>query len=82
MATLLKSDGTQVQNVSISTLEKMQRLVGGYIEFVYIEDGKILVVNEDALFEDLPYNEQASAMCDAILFGDVILTSDQEMRSL
>lgn len=37
-----------------NTLEASQKLVGGYIEYVYLEDGYVLVCNEEALLKDRP----------------------------
>ena len=45
MARLLKSNGEILPNVDISSLKKMQDIVKGYIEFIYIKN-KILIVNE------------------------------------
>lgn len=51
MATLLKSDGTrkeiQPQNGTDFKLEELQAYVDGYIEIVNLQNGEILVINED-----------------------------------
>ena len=49
MARLIKADGEIVENVDISSLEKMQNLVGGYIQIVYLEGQRMLIVNEEGL---------------------------------
>jgi hypothetical protein len=53
MATLLKSDGSELEWTDI-TLSGMQKAVDGYIEIVYLPKGKMLVVNEDGLRLKLP----------------------------
>jgi len=42
------------------TLKEMQECVGGYIEFVWLKDNKILVVNEDGKIQGLPDNPIAT----------------------
>lgn len=67
MAHLLLPDGT-IQNVSPAdgkhfTLEELQTLVGGYIEFdESIKEGYDLVTNEEAKLLQLPINPQATAL--------------------
>lgn len=41
-------------------LKEMQECVGGYIEFVWLRDNKILVVNEDGKIQGLPDNPIAT----------------------
>lgn len=79
MARLLKSSGEVLPNVDISTLKKMQNLVQGYIEFVYIKD-KILIVNEEGLLNQLPQNIEASRICGKPLVGDVIECGIREVN--
>jgi len=80
MATLLKSDGNEVKNVDISTLEKMQELVGGYIELVYLPNKKVFVVNEEGLLDGLPFNHKASYEAHRHIVGDVILAKQNEIK--
>jgi hypothetical protein len=44
------------------TLKEMQDCVGGYIEFVWLNDNKILVVNEDGKIVGLPDNMIATTL--------------------
>lgn len=44
------------------TLKEMQDCVGGYIEFVWLKDNKILVVNEDGKIAGLPDNLTATKL--------------------
>jgi hypothetical protein len=65
---VLKADGTTTELTKKPTLKEMQRIVGGYIEFVrvldHIENGKgvyaTMYVNEDGLSQNLPRNENAT----------------------
>ena len=61
------------------TLEEMQKCVGGYVEFIYLEDDLVLVVNEEGLINNLPHNEiatkilslegETNIVCDVLLIG-------------
>jgi hypothetical protein len=80
MATLLKQDGTRVPDVDITTLKKMQELVGGYIELVYLNNGMCLVINEEGLLIDLPLNQQATELYGYPIVGDVIYAKSSEIN--
>ena len=64
MATLYKTDGTQEVVIPKSgkqfVLAEMQAAVGGYIEPLYLPDGRVLLVNEDGKSQGLPCNELAT----------------------
>lgn len=79
MARLLKSNGEILPNVDISSLKKMQDLVQGYIEFIYVKD-KILIVNEEGLLDQLPPNNEASRIYGNPLVGDVIECGIKEVN--
>ena len=48
MATLIKVDGTIVEDISVDTLAKQQHYVDGYIEYGFRGD-KIFIMNEEGL---------------------------------
>ncbi len=79
MATLLKSDGSELEWTDI-TLSGMQKAVGGYIELVYLPQGKMLVVNEDGLSLKLPYNPKASQISQRNLVGDILLMNQKDVK--
>jgi len=64
-AIIIKSSG-KVEEVTFKgkkpKLEELQGCVGGYIECVYLKDGKVLVVNEDGKMLGLPQNEKATSI--------------------
>lgn len=39
-----------------NVLESYQKLVDGYIQICYLEDGILAVINEEGLIKDLPVN--------------------------
>lgn len=49
----------QFSNEKIN-LKEMQDCVGGYVEFVYLPENKILVVNEEGKLNELPLNGLAT----------------------
>ena len=51
---------TQPNNGSTFELEELQEVVGGYIEIVRLNDGQIIIVNEDGLSLNLPVNIEAT----------------------
>ena len=51
---------TQPNNGSTFELEELQEVVGGYIEIVRLNDGRVIIVNEDGLSLNLPVNIEAT----------------------
>lgn len=80
MATLIKSDGTEIPNVDISALKHQQDMVGGYIEYVYFPTNRVAIVNEEGRLIGLPYNEVASIVAGCLLVGDVIIVDTNELN--
>jgi len=80
MATLIKTDGSVVEDYDVSSLEKLQQAVGGYIEIVTIDNKMCLVVNEESLLMELPVNNWASSYSGQLIVGDVILMKRNEIR--
>jgi hypothetical protein len=74
MALLIQADGT-TQEVQPQgkhfTLQDLQRLVGGYIEFIHLTDGRWLAMDEDRKLKGLPVNIHAAAL--AALPGDFLV---------
>lgn len=64
MAQLIKANGV-VQKVQPKegnqfSLQELQDFVNGYIEIIYLPEGKCLVVNEEGKVRGLPINKWAS----------------------
>ena len=61
----MRHDGT-IEHVVFSgkmiNLKELQDSVDGYIEFLWLEDNKIMVVNEDGKIKGLPNNYNATKM--------------------
>lgn len=79
MATLLRADNSEQENYEDISLTGMQEAVGGFIELVHLPKGKMLVVNEDGLRLNLPYNKKASQLSQRDIVGDVLLMNHNEI---
>ena len=57
------------------SLKKAQELVGGLVEIVRSPDNPTwqVLVNEEGLLRDLPFNEEASKICNTGIVGDVVI---------
>ena len=80
MATLVKTDGQVVEDYDVSSLEKLQEAVGGYIQIVTVDREMCLVVNEEGLLMGLEQNIWASMIAGSIIVGDVIYMKRNEIR--
>jgi hypothetical protein len=61
--TLYHANGTiepKQFNGNLVTLQELQDCVGGYVEFVYLENNQILVVNEEGKINNLQFNPLAT----------------------
>lgn len=57
---LIKSDGSYEVVEYEDSLDELQRIVDGYIEYVMVDNGISMIVNEEGLLRGLDYNEIAS----------------------
>lgn len=80
MATLVKTDGQVVEDYDVSSLEKLQEAVGGYIQIVTVDREMCLVVNEEGLLMGLEQNMWASIIAGSTIVGDVIYMKRNEIR--
>ncbi|KKK89195.1 hypothetical protein LCGC14_2735520 [marine sediment metagenome] len=84
MATIIRVDGTE-ENLEDLSLESLQKAVGGYIEIVQTNDGRLIVLDEEGKLKDKPVNSKATALtrgivCDwDLTVGDVVIASHREL---
>lgn len=70
------------------TLEELQKIVGGYIEVVRLDDGAIMIINEEGKLHGLPPNERATRIAHAAhavaysdeIVGPVAIIKDDQLR--
>lgn len=63
------------------TLQEMQEYVGGWIEVVYLPNDEQLIVNEEGLILELPYNSVASCHASRTIVGNAILLRKNALMS-
>ena len=84
MANVIKADGQtyekQPKNGRDFKLEELKAIVNGYIEIVYLRDGRLMVVNEEGLLERLPYNAAASILACETIVGDVLVCDRKQIK--
>ena len=85
MATIIKTDGTK-QNIEPKdgktfSLKELQEAVGGYIELVPLNDGKLLVCDEEGkLKANAQINEEASRIANQQIVGQVIIIDKDQIE--
>lgn len=82
---ILKADGTvkaliPERDDKSFTLEQLQKVVGGFIEIVHLNDKVIMVVNEEGLCNGLPLNFHASRVARQPIVGDVLVCWDDQIK--
>lgn len=82
--TVYKTDDSQHQfDAEKLDLQTMQKVVGGLIEIINLQNGYIMIVNEEGKLNNLPINIQASIIfqhalnvTDDFIVGDVIVAPE------
>ena len=80
MADLIKTNGEIVRDVDISSLQKKQDLVGGYIEYCPVDKHSFMYVYEEGLLKNKDVNPKASDIAGRIVVGNVILCLNDEVE--
>jgi len=55
------------------TLEEAQAMIGGYVVMALNTPDMQVLVDEDGLAKELPFNHQASELCDDFIVGNAIV---------
>ena len=61
-------------------LREVQKMVGGYVEVVYLRDGRIMLVDEEGLLKGLPLNRAASRMAGRPIVGEALVMPNDMFR--
>lgn len=51
-------------------LSELQKIVGGYIEIANMNDGRIMVLNEEGKCNNLPINKKATELYKKFVYGN------------
>ena len=81
---LIKPDGV-IEEVDTPdnrayTLKEMQKIVGGYVQLVYLSKGRVMMVDEEGLYKNYKYNEKASKMAGQSIVGTVLVTKRDKIN--
>ena len=61
-------------------LREVQKMIGGYVEVVYLRDGRIMLVDEEGLLKGLPLNRAASRMAGRPIVGNALVMPNDMFR--
>lgn len=90
MAKIIKANGEEIETSPMNgndfKLEELQSIVGGYIEIVWLPNGKIMVINEEGKLMNLPENVNATKIYHStfgyndLIVGDVLLCDSNQVE--
>ena len=85
MSTIIKTDGTkqiiEPKDGKVFSLKELQEAVGGYIELVPLNDGKLMVVDEDGKMKaDTQFNREASRIAGQQIVGTVLIIDNDQIK--
>ena len=89
MAKIYKANGEVIESTPRNgkdyQLEELNAIVSGYIEVVYLPDGRLLVCNEDGKHKRLAINWEATRIFQSffgasdIIVGDVLICDSNQI---
>jgi hypothetical protein len=82
MARLVRVNGTVEELVPKNAkfqVKELQKLIGGYFEFIILGDGYVMVVDEDGTRKGLAINWKAAEIYGARIVGDVLIAKRGEL---
>ena len=90
MAKIFFTDGSEKEvspkNGSDFSLEELQGVVGGYIQILYLDNGELMIVNEEGKLDGLPFNKKATdyVVNDGkyidVIVGNVLVCDSKEVK--
>jgi hypothetical protein len=84
MAFIIHTSGDETETIpkngSDFELAELQDIVGGLIECIPLTKGRLLVVNEEGLLENLPINTKASLLVGLPIVGTVVICDDDQLK--
>ena len=63
------------------TLEEAQSLVEGYVEKIALENGDVLLVNEEGRLENLEVNAEASKLVGVPIVGNAVVIKNKIVKN-
>lgn len=75
------------ENGTDFSLGELQRIVGGYIQIVHLNDGRLLIVNEEGKLRNLKPNWRATMLCRKaiakwtdMIVGDALVCDSSQVK--
>lgn len=80
MAYVAYANTGELKEISVGelSLEKLQSLVGGYVERILGRAGTVIYADEEAKLTGKPYNHIASMAAGISILGDAVMLTKQE----
>ena len=88
-AEILKADGTRTavepRNGKTFELVQLQEIVGGLIEIIHLQDGRLMILNEEGKLKRLALNRIATALARGTILaydhicGDVLVCEERQL---
>jgi hypothetical protein len=87
MATLMRTDGSteEIKDIHLVPYDQLRSLLDGPVEYIYFDDGRVLLVNEEFKFRGFPLNLQATTLIDGHydkVHGPAIIMSAEEFQKV
>ncbi len=87
MATLMLTDGStkEIKDIHLLSYDQLRDMLDGPVEYVYFNDGRVLLVNEEFKFRDFSLNLQATTLIDGHydkIHGPAIIMSAEEFQKV
>lgn len=79
MTTLIRTNGSQ-EVIASPSIDEARKIVGGPLSVICLDNNKIIICNEKAVYQELPQNITAGKILSIIknkplaVLGDIILT--------
>lgn len=73
-------EDVEPNNGSDFSLEELNKFVDGFIEVVWLPNGKLMVVNEEGQLKRLIPNPVASIIARQMIVGDVLLCDEVQVK--
>lgn len=85
MAIIIKTDGTtktvEPKNGKTFSLRELQEAVDGYIELISLDDGRLMIVDEEAKVKPgNKLNIEAARITGEVILGDVLIIDRDQIE--
>jgi hypothetical protein len=76
--TIIKANGnSEERSINKIDFSELQKIVGGYVEYITIDNERCMLVNEDGIRLRLPSNRTATIIYGQPIVGDVAIVDQK-----